>query len=498
MNKVNIAKKCMKLFIMTLMTFLLVSCNESKNMSNEVASETLNVNESKEESSEILKETNNNQGGVRPSGEGNNRPNGGGGIDKSDDETLQSLIESEVPKFKQFSYTDDASGITVNYNLFIPENYDSNKKYPMVQFIPDASLFGKDTLSQLTQGYGGLVWTTEEAQKKNECFVYVPAFSGGLSHDYKTVQSRMESVVDDDNNVSEDVFINLDVIKDICKNYSIDTDRIYTTGQSMGGILSFFYATYFNDIFAAYMPVGSQFDNNMVKRLKDRNIIYLVSEGDTKASEGMSKLKNLLDEENTKYSYRYFSIKDTYENQNKIVKEAVSEGNNYNLFMFKKGEVVPAGVQSNNEHMYSFDYAYKIDAAREYLFTKTKNNNNQQVNFANAGKKKLEEGKNEEALELFLDGCVASDKKAPRYVGYMYENGLSLPQNDIQASIFYHIGTLRDDITSYYYLGLMYLQGKGVNQNTERAKEYFEKAANSGNENATGVKEAKEELEKLK
>ena len=44
----------------------------------------------------------------------------------------------------------------------------------------------------------------------------------------------------------------------------------------------------------------------------------------------------------------------------------------------------------------------------------------------------------------------------------------------------------------------MYLQGKGVNQNTERAKEYFEKAANSGNENATGVKEAKEELEKLK
>ena len=80
----------------------------------------------------------------------------------------------------------------------------------------------------------------------------------------------------------------------------------------------------------------------------------------------------------------------------------------------------------------------------------------------------------------------------------MYENGLSLAQNDIQASIFYHIGTLRDDITSYYYLGLMYLQGKGVNQNTERAKAYFEKAANSGNENATGVKEAKEELEKLK
>lgn len=79
----------------------------------------------------------------------------------------------------------------------------------------------------------------------------------------------------------------------------------------------------------------------------------------------------------------------------------------------------------------------------------------------------------------------------------MYENEFFKTKSDIQASIFYHIGTTRGDITSNYYLGLMYLKGKGVNQNTERAKEYFEKVANSGNENATGVKEAKEELEKL-
>ena len=60
------------------------------------------------------------------------------------------------------------------------------------------------------------------------------------------------------------------------------------------------------------------------------------------------------------------------------------------------------------------------------------------------------------------------------------------------------LGITRDDITSYYYLGNMYLNGKGVNQNTERAKLYFEIAANSGNDDATGVKEAKVELEKLK
>ena len=478
-------KKIVGILLLVVIGAFAISCNNKMMSSNNTETET--VKETKVENTNAM-----NNGQMT-------RPNGGmGGPDKSGDEVLQKLIGTEVPKFKQFSYTDEQSNITIEYNLFIPENYDSNKKYPMVQFIPDASLFGKGTLTSLTQGYGALVWTTEEAQSKNECFVYVPTFNYGLNQNYPNLNVRMESTVDDDHNVSEDVFVNLDVIKNICKNYSIDTDRIYTTGQSMGGILSFFYATYFDDIFAAYMPVGSQFDNNMVKRLNNRNIIYLVSEGDTKASEGMNELKKLLDENGTNYTYKYFSIKDTYENQNAIVNEGVAEGNNFNLFMFKKGEVVPEGVKSNNEHMYSFDYAYKIDAAREYLFTKKKEKNEDKTNYSNDGKSKLDESNYEEALELFLNGCVANDRKSPRYVGYMYENGLGLNQNDVQANIYYHIGARRDDITSNYYLGLMYLEGKGVNKNVERAKYYFEIAANSGNDEATGVKEAKEKLESIK
>lgn len=486
-------KKSFLFVIILFLSLLLFSCTseEIAENSNENNIETVKTEASEESKENNINNPQNNE--MR-----NNRGGGQGGIDKTNDEVLQNLIKTEVPKFKQFTYTDENSGITIEYNLFIPNNYDVNKKYPMVQFIPDASLFGKDTKSQLTQGYGGLVWTTDEAQSKNECFVYVPAFSSGLKKEYPSLDTRMDSVVDDDYNVSEDIFVNIDCIKDICKKYSIDTDRIYTTGQSMGGIMSFFYATYFNDVFAAYMPVGSQFDNNLVKRLKSRNIIYLVSEGDTKASQGMNELKNILDEENIEYSYRYFSIKDTYDEQNRIVKEGIDEGKNYNLFMFKKGEVVPEGVVSNNEHMYSFDYAYKIDAAREYLFTKRKTNNNERGNFSNLGKEKIDEGSYDEALEVFFDGCVVNDKKSPRYVGYIYENGLGVSINDIQASIFYHIGITRDDITSYYYLGNMYLNGKGVNQNTERAKLYFEIAANSGNDDATGVKEAKVELEKLK
>ena len=88
MNKINITQKFIGLFVIMLMIFSLVSCDGSKNTSNEVASEALNVNDSKEESSKMMKEASNNQSGFIPDGGGNNRPNGGGNIDKSDDEVL--------------------------------------------------------------------------------------------------------------------------------------------------------------------------------------------------------------------------------------------------------------------------------------------------------------------------------------------------------------------------------------------------------------------------
>ena len=267
MNNLNYLKRA--IFDIILLSLLLtlsiftMSCGNNNLVKNQVESvETENINSSISGSDEQKNESDGFDQSRNAQGE---RPNGGmGGLDKSGDEVLQGWIETEIPKFQQFSYTDEQSNITIEYNLYIPKNYDPNKKYPMVQFIPDASAFGKGTLFALKQGYGGLVWTTDEAQSKNECFVYVPAFNQGLKNDYPTLNVRMSSVVDDDYNVSEDVFVNIDCIKDICKKYSIDTDRIYTTGQSMGGILSFFYAAYFNDVFAAYMPVGSQFDNSIV------------------------------------------------------------------------------------------------------------------------------------------------------------------------------------------------------------------------------------------
>ncbi|MBD0384672.1 hypothetical protein ICC18_32040 [Paenibacillus sp. WST5] len=83
---------------------------------------------------------------------------GGGAVDKSGDTVLQSMIANVEPKFQQFEYTDSETGKTLAYNLYIPDDYDPSKSYPMVLFIADSSVIGQDTTAPLKQGSGGGIW----------------------------------------------------------------------------------------------------------------------------------------------------------------------------------------------------------------------------------------------------------------------------------------------------------------------------------------------------
>ena len=90
--------------------------------------------------------------------------------------------------FKQYKYTDTINNSYIlDYNLFIPDNYTSNKKYPLIIFIEDASLVGTDKIkSPLNDTIGGPIWATDTEQKKHESFVLVPQYT--------------ERIIDDNNN----------------------------------------------------------------------------------------------------------------------------------------------------------------------------------------------------------------------------------------------------------------------------------------------------------
>ena len=163
--------------------------------------------------------------GGGPNGERGGRM-GGGQTDKSSDTQLQAMIAEVAPKFQLLTYEDAETGTTLQYQLYVPDNYDASESYPLVQFIPDSSVVGRGADAVLTQGWGGLIWATDDEQAKHPAFVVVPVFT--------------ETIVDDNFNHSGQIEVAVRLIQSLTKAYSIDTNRLYTTGQSMGGMTSFY------------------------------------------------------------------------------------------------------------------------------------------------------------------------------------------------------------------------------------------------------------------
>jgi len=304
----------------------------------------------------------NGERGGGPNGErGGGRMGGGGQTDKSSDAELQAMITEVAPKFQLLTYEDSETGTTLQYQLYIPENYDENQSYPLVQFIPDASAVGRDADYVLTQGWGGLIWATEEEQAKHPAFVVVPVFT--------------ETVVDDNFNHSEQIEVAVRLIQSLTEQYSIDTNRLYTTGQSMGGMTSFYLNVSYPDLFAASLFVGSQWDNSILNVLEDGSFFYIVSAGDPKASVGQAGLMEVFDSDGAAYSHAEWSAQDDAETQNAAVEALLAEGNSANFVTFELGTTLAEGQTSGGgagEHMTSFDYAYKIEGVRDWLFEQVK------------------------------------------------------------------------------------------------------------------------------
>jgi len=273
--------------------------------------------------------------------------------DKSNDTELKALLAETVGKFVQREYKDTETGKAMQYNLFIPEDYDKSKQYPLVLFIADASTVGKDIKVPLTQGYGGVIWASAKDQSKHPSFVLVPQY---------TTQT-----VNDDFETSDEVEMTIRLLNEITSRYNIDKNRLYSTGQSMGGMMSMYFNIVHPDLFAASIYVGCQWDTEKMSGFAKDKFFYIVAAGDEKAPKGMAALKTVLEKENAKISTAEWGAKLPQKEQEAEVQKLLLKGNNINFVTFTLGSVLPESGEGM-EHMYSFDYAYKLEGVRDWLF----------------------------------------------------------------------------------------------------------------------------------
>lgn len=288
-----------------------------------------------------------------PGGPQLGKPGGGPAIDKSGDATLQAMIKAEVPQFKQLDFTDPVTGKVMKYNLYSPKQAKDGEKYPLVLFIADASTPGSDYSTPLTQGYGALVWATDEWQAKHPCYVLVPQFSG--------------VAVNDAYERTDEVDIVIRMLGSITSAGGVDTSRLYTTGQSMGGMISMYYNVAYPDLFAASIFVDSHWDTATFPELARHKFVYFIAGDKGKAYADMKPLEEAAEQGGVQYTWASWSAKLPEERQSELAATMLEKGAPVNIFQFEPGTVLPADGRGS-EHMYSFDYAYRIPSVREWLF----------------------------------------------------------------------------------------------------------------------------------
>ncbi|MCD8049563.1 MAG: hypothetical protein LUG52_08185, partial [Clostridia bacterium] len=286
---------------------------------------------------------------------------GGTMTDKSYDTYLTALLAETKDKFQQVSYSDSNLGVSFEYNLFVPENYDETQIYPLVLFITDSSVVGHDTTAALEQGYGALVWVTEDEQEKHPCFVIAPEYP--------------ENILAGEDGVTDYVEATLNLLKTMQGLYSIDSERLYITGQSMGCMTALYLNGTYPDLFAASIYVDGQWDTDILKPLESQNFFYFAAEGDERASEGMNNVIAMFDEDGVSYGRATLNAKNDAETIANAITDVIAQGYNANFISWELGSVMPDGVESGGmagEHMYSFDHPYKISTLRDWLFEQSK------------------------------------------------------------------------------------------------------------------------------
>ena len=149
--------------------------------------------------------------------------------------TYDSLLGQDITD--QFEYRMHAAyGKTIPYRLFIPKDYNEENQYPLVLTLHG---FGKRGIDNEAQIDGSLakVWAQESTQEIYPNIVVSPQFP--------TEKSWRDEL---------DILCHL--VYSLLEELSIDTTRLYVTGQSMGGYGTWDFMTYTPFHVAAIVPMS--------------------------------------------------------------------------------------------------------------------------------------------------------------------------------------------------------------------------------------------------
>lgn len=148
---------------------------------------------------------------------------------------------SEGPQV--LTFFSDADDTDQPYGLYLPKNYDSSRRYPLVMMLHGA---GSNHRLALRRVFGK---SNLENETDVEASRYFPAWE---NFDFIVATPSARGTAGYQGIPEQDVY---DVLADVKKRFNIDENRIYLTGLSMGGGGALWLGLTRPDIWAAIAPV---------------------------------------------------------------------------------------------------------------------------------------------------------------------------------------------------------------------------------------------------
>ena len=130
--------------------------------------------------------------------------------------------------------TQSTNGVTLQYQLYIPEGYDPERSYPAILYMHSAGVRCDDN-SHIYTGEAKFLRNIEEGVYKNECLILAPCCP-------KTAKwvdvDKWDSVSFDSDEMAPSTHMAaaLELFGKFLNAFSIDRSRLYLYGMSMGGL----------------------------------------------------------------------------------------------------------------------------------------------------------------------------------------------------------------------------------------------------------------------
>ena len=153
------------------------------------------------------------------------------------------------------TFYDSQNGNTLPYSLFLPQNYDKNKSYPVILFLHGAGEMGTDNKRHLYNLENLFLYNGDLI---NRAILLCPQTVEWwyLDREYEGDQKGTLGSA-------------LHLLQEIQKRYSCDNNRIYVMGLSMGGFATWSLLEEYGSIFAAGIPICGGGNSSKGAALKD-------------------------------------------------------------------------------------------------------------------------------------------------------------------------------------------------------------------------------------